>query len=519
MKNIWYIGPKGDYSDRVQYSSIEKCYNYCKDKMVLGEDIETSKRYPKGTYKNEDIYQPGLDPYMSQVIMLQLGDEENVFVIDTRSVDISPLYPLWEDKDRIWVTVNGKFECKHLLHNYGILHHNLYDCMLVDQVLTNGLDLGYSMEKMVGRYLNIHPPVARNLFTPAEENEEDVEYIDKSTRMGFLSIGDMLYTERQILYGADDIFHPLRIRELQMQGYKGYYPVETIALENEFCMVLADIELKGITFNKEKWLENTAKNQVIYDHRKLKMDTWVENNHRAFCHIPDMFESRRGCRIKWSSSDQVIELFKYLKFCPKEKSKQTGKIEDTVGAKALLKLLSGPYKELYAKDKETDIVTQEDVILNYLLLKKSEQSVTTFGKDFLKYIHPITGRLHSSYRQILHTGRVSSNRPNLQNIPSDKGYRSCFIADKGNVLINVDYSAQESRDVADIADEPTMIDFFNNGHPIHGEDMHSFVATKMFSLMRNEPNLICKKETHPEERQTAKSIGFKIVLEIMTCKN
>ncbi len=508
---VKFVGPVGEYSSRFQYATIDECYNYCKDKMELAEDIETSPLYKLKTYKNEDIYKPGLDPYLSRIVMLQLGDKDCVYVIDTRNVDITPLLPLWKDKERVWVTVNGKFEAKHLLHNYGIIHHKMYDCMLVDQVLTNGLDLGYSMEKMVGRYLNIHPPIAKNLFTPDDENEEDVEYIDKSTRMGFLTIGDMLFTETQILYGANDITHPFRIKELQQEGYKGYNPVQTIALENEFCLVLADIELKGITFSKEKWLANYEKNLVIYNNRKQKLDTWIETNHRSFCHLPDMFEDRRGCKIEWSSSKQVVELFKYLKFCPKEKSKQTGKIEDTVGAKALIKLLTTPYKEKYAKDKETDIVTQEDLILNYLLLKKSEQATTTFGKEFLKYVHPITGKLHSSYRQILHTGRISSNKPNLQNIPADKGYRSCFIAAENNALINVDYSSQESRVVADIANEPTMISFFNNGHPIHGEDMHSFVATKMFSLMRNEPDLICNKETHPEERQTAKSIGFKII--------
>jgi DNA polymerase-1 len=55
-----------------------------------------------------------------------------------------------------------------------------------------------------------------------------------------------------------------------------------------------------------------------------------------------------------------------------------------------------------------------------------------------------------------------------------------------------------------------MLDFFNNGHPIFGDDFHSWTATKMFSLMRNEPDLIITKETHPEERGSAKAINFLI---------
>ena len=85
---IWFIGPVAEYSDAVQYSTIEECYNYLKDKMEIGEDIETTYKFPKNTYKNEQVYSPGLDPYLSKVVMLQLGTKEQVFVIDTRSVDI-----------------------------------------------------------------------------------------------------------------------------------------------------------------------------------------------------------------------------------------------------------------------------------------------------------------------------------------------------------------------------------------------------------------------------------------------
>lgn len=390
-----------------EYATIEEAAIFCQSQTVLGLDIETTRKYPKGTFKNEDIYQPGLDPYLSEIVMIQIGTLDCVYVIDTRCHTKEQIVTIWKNSRKTtYITVNGKFEAKHLLHNYGILHHQIHDCMLCDMVLTNGLDLGYSMEKMVGRYLDIHPPVPKDLFTPEDEEEANVEHIDKSTRMGFLTIGNKLFTEKQILYGADDIVYPLQIRELQLEGYLGYKPVETIALENEFCLVLADIELQGITFNKEKWLENYEKNLIIFNHRKKKMNTWVETNHLEFCTPVDLFNSERVCTIEWGSSKQVIELFKFLKFCPKEKSKETGRIEYTVGSKTLTKLLSTPYKELYAKDKETDILTQEDLILNYLLLKKSEQSVTTFGDKFLKYVHPITGKLHSSYRQIMHTGRM-----------------------------------------------------------------------------------------------------------------
>ena len=145
---IWFIGPVNEnYSDKVQYSTIQECYAYLSNQMEIGEDIETSYKFPKNTYKNENVYEPGLDPYLSRVVMLQLGTKEHIYVIDTRTVDITPLLPLWENKDRLWIGHNLKFEAKHLLHNYNILHHKIYDTMLVEQIQTNGLQLGYSLEK------------------------------------------------------------------------------------------------------------------------------------------------------------------------------------------------------------------------------------------------------------------------------------------------------------------------------------------------------------------------------------
>lgn len=511
---IWFVGPKNEsYSSRIQYATIDQVYEYCKDKEVLGEDIETSIAQPLGTYKNEHIYQPGLDPYLSQIVMLQIGDKENIYVIDTRSTDISPLYPLWEDRNRIFCGHNLKFEGKHLLHNYGIIHHTIWDCMLVEQNLYNGLGYRNSLAALAERYLGVKPVEIPDLFSnlTEDDDEEDIIYIDKSTRMEFLKIGSKPFTEKQILYGSDDILYPLLIRELQMQGTGTYNPMELHKLENKFCLCLVDIELAGMTFDKQVWLNTYNKSKVVYKHRLEKLNRYVEKKYPKFCSIPDLFGTPPGCTIQWSSSKQVIELFKHIGICPKEKSKQTGKIEYTVGAKALVKKLSNPYKEKYNKDEETDIETNEDLILNYLLLKVSEQACTTFGEEWLKYIHPITGKVHSSYRQILNTGRISSTRPNLQNVPGEKVYRSAFIASPGNTLIDCDYSSQESRIVADKCNDSIMVRFFNEGDPIHGSDMHSMTATKMFSLMRNEPDLIVTKKTHPEERTVAKSIGFKLI--------
>ena len=238
MEEILFIG--NNKYDGISNSTIEECFDYLSSQMEVGIDIETSRKYPIGTYpdsKKEDIYKAGLDPYLSKIIMLQLGTPEKIFVIDTRVVDISKLIPLFDSKDRVWVGQNLKFEAKHLRLNYGINFHKIWDVMLVEQNLTNGLDLGYSLAKISERYLGVKNIEDIDLFN--QDDFED-ENLDKSIRLGFVNIGDTPFSREQITYGAGDIRYPLKIRKEQEKGKNGYNPVVVNELENDFCLVLAD---------------------------------------------------------------------------------------------------------------------------------------------------------------------------------------------------------------------------------------------------------------------------------------
>lgn len=503
---IYFIG-KSEYKNK---ATIRECFNYCKDKKELGLDIETTRKFKVGTY-DESEYKAGLDPYLTKICMLQIGDVSNQYVIDTRVVDISTLLPLFNMNIK-FVGHYLKFEYMHIKHNYNVMLDRMYDTMLAEQIIYNGLGrskdnpdgLRFSLEALCDRYLGIKKE-EMSLFTQDMEEEET---IDKSTRMGFINIGERDFSDKEIEYGAKDIEYPLLIKAKQKKHY--YFPKECLDLEFEFEKVLGDIELKGIGFDKSLWLETYNRKVPIYENRLRKLNEYIENNYLNFCTTADLFSSEIKCNILWSSPDQVIQLLKFLKTCPKEKSKQTKKLEWTCGAKSLLKIIPRNLKELYEKDIETDITDVNTLLLNYLLWNKSKQCCTTFGKEWLKNIHPVTNRVHTSYTQILNTGRISSRSPNLQNLPSDNAYRQCFIASDDNKFLNCDFSSQESRVLAEVSKDAKMIDFFNNGHPVHGSDFHCFTGTNMFSLLRGEPDLIITKKKHPEERQIAKTISFKV---------
>lgn len=133
--------------------------------------------------------------------------------------------------------------------------------------------------------------------------------------------------------------------------------------------------------------------------------------------------------------------------------------------------------------------------------KQLKRLTTAYGVKFLENINRVTGRVHSEYFQVLNTGRVASSGPNLQNIPSKRpGYRESFTAPEGRVYVVADYSAQEMRVLADVANEEVMIDFFLNGDG----DMHSLTGRRMFGVP------VSSKE-NTDLRYIAKVLGFTIV--------
>jgi DNA polymerase-1 len=114
-----------------------------------------------------------------------------------------------------------------------------------------------------------------------------------------------------------------------------------------------------------------------------------------------------------------------------------------------------------------------------------------------------TGRLHTTFHQaVAATGRLSSSDPNLQNIPVRTALgaqiRECFTAEEGNLLVVADYSQIELRIMADLSQEPTLLDAFRNG-----EDIHTHTAAEVFDVPEDEVD-----STH---RRYAKAVNFGIM--------
>jgi DNA polymerase-1 len=472
LNNIYFIGDNNLFDD-INYATIEECYNYCKDKKILSIDIETTKKYNK--YGDLE----GLSPYLSNIVMFQIGDGNKQFIIDHRIVKIDKLLPLLTNKEIKLVGHNLKFEYSHILHNYNIRINNLYDTQLAEQILYNGYDIEFNLKALNKKYLG--------------------KEVDKSTRLNFLNIGSRPFSKTEIVYGAEDILHPLQIREYQLKKLKEENLISCVDLEMKFLPVLGDIEYKGINFNKEIWLETYEKNLKQVIELKDKLDNYIIKNFSDTKFVDkqlSLFDTGINCAISWSSPKQTIAFFKYLNICPQEVSKTTKKLTYTVNAKVVKASLFNINKDISEEKR--------NFINIYIEYKELEQSCTTFGKDFLKHINPITNRIHSNYWQLKATGRISSTNPNLQNIPSNKNFRRAFDAPEGNKIVNADYSGQETVILANQSQEENIIYLINTGG-----DMHSFVTKALYPELKELTDDEIKTQ-HKDKRQIAKAAGFAI---------
>jgi DNA polymerase-1 len=178
-------------------------------------------------------------------------------------------------------------------------------------------------------------------------------------------------------------------------------------------------------------------------------------------------------------------LFDKLKLIDKPKKTKTGQYST---AEEVLSYL--------AKDNK--------IVSNIIFWRSIKKLLNTYVEALPEQVNSKTGRIHTVYNQaVASTGRLSSNSPNLQNIPirteTGKQVRKAFIPrDENHILLAADYSQIELRIIAALSKDPVMIKAFQNN-----EDIHSSTASKVFGVPIDEVTSI--------QRNNAKIINFGII--------
>ncbi len=360
--------------------------------------------------------------------------------------------PLFDDESITWVGQNIKYDML-MLKWYGFeLKGNIFDTMLAHYVIEP--EGKRSMDQLSEKYLGYEPVHIDELIGKkgkGQGNMRDVE-LEK--------IKDYAAEDADITLQLKHVFLPqLKTKSVE----KVFYEVE-----NPLVKVLTDMEFEGIRID-EDFLKHYSK-ELEKEAKKAEENVYEQ----------------AGVRFNLSSPKQLGEvLFDKMKLDEKAKKTKTGQY--ATGEDVLLKLSS---RHQICDD-----------ILTYRELTKLK---STYVDALPLMINPKTGRVHTSYAQaVAVTGRLSSNNPNLQNIPirTDKGreIRKAFIPrDKDHVLISADYSQIELRIVAAISSDENMCDAFRSG-----KDIHTATAAKVFA--------VTEKEVTKEMRYKAKSVNFGII--------
>lgn len=440
--------------DCCEVVTIQEAVDYCNSIDIIAVDTETT----------------GLNHIDDKMIMLQMGDDKQQFVIDTRYVGIEPLKHILEG-DKIKVLHNVKFDYK-FLRQYNIRLNNVWDTMLTSQVIHCGKEMSHSLNNVLERELDIT--------------------MDKSVRSNFISKGSDEFTESEIVYGAKDVEYLIQLYHSQSVTVIQHNLIEITDLENKAALAYADIEYNGIGLDKDNWLK-LAK-QAAYKVKSMcdVLDTYVESNPKLNKFVDDYVQGDlfmdvsqlRKVNVKWSSPKQVLDVFKTYGL----------DIED-VNAKNL------------------HVHSKNNFVKTYVKYKEQAKLATSYGEKFLENVDS-DGRIRTSFKQILNTGRVASGKPNMQQIPADNDYRNCFVSGYDDwVFVSGDYSSQELCIIATGSKDPVWIKALEDG-----EDLHSVCADLVYGKEWQdaaEPDCAymqskvkCNCPGHKKLRTNVKSINF-----------
>jgi DNA polymerase-1 len=360
--------------------------------------------------------------------------------------------PVFENPSITWIGQNLKYDML-IMKWYGYaLKGNIFDTMLAHYVIDP--EGKRSMDMLSAQYLGYEPVHIEELIGKKGKNQGNMRDVELE------KIKEYAGEDADITLQLKQVFLP-KLKEREVE--KVFYQVD-----NPLVKVLTDMEYEGVAidvaFLKEYSVELEKQARIA-----------EESVYR-----------QAGVRFNLASPKQLGEvLFEKLQLDPKAKKTKTGQY--ATGEDVLLKLAN-----------------QNPIVSDILAFRELTKLKSTYVDALPLLINRRTGRVHTTYGQaIAVTGRLSSNNPNLQNIPvrteRGKEIRKAFIPrDKNNLLISADYSQIELRIVAAISGDPNMCEAFRQG-----KDIHTATAAKVYGV---EESAVTK-----EQRYKAKSVNFGII--------
>ena len=397
------------------------------------------------TTKASEGYFVAVNPYKSNDDLFSKDLSDRLSIKDFVSI----FKPVFANKKIKKICQNGKFDIS-VLRSQGIEVNNFYfDTMLASYILDP--DQKHGMDELSQKYLKYKPIPLTELIGKKKDPSKifDVEL------------------ETLSHYAAEDSDITFRLyQKLDKELEKSEQTKLAYDVEFPLVPVLEDMEREGVNVDK------SALNSLSKD-LQILLENYTSNIYKA-----------AGEEFNINSPQQLqVILFEKLGLKATKKTK-TGYSTDA--------------RSLEALKGEHEII---ELILDYRQVSKLK---STYADSLPNLINPKTGRIHTSFNQTAaSTGRLSSNDPNLQNIPirTDMGkeIRKAFVPrDKNHVILSADYSQIELRILASICGDDGLTKAFKNG-----EDIHRSTASLVF--------MVPPEEVTADMRRKAKEVNFGIL--------
>ena len=340
-----------------------------------------------------------------------------------------------------------------VLNWYGIhVQGELFDTMLAHYLIDP--DSRHNMDLLAENYLQYSPVSITSLIGQKGKNQGSMRDIDVEL------VKEYAAEDADITLQLKNVFEPIL---KSVNAWK-----LAVEIENPLVYVLADIEREGVKIDQNALVEISKILET--DLRQLEKTIY----------------EKAGVKFNIASPKQLGEvLFDKLMLDPQAKKTKTGQYQ--TGEEVLSRLAN-----------------KSDIVADILDFRQLQKLKSTYVDALPQMINKKTGRIHTSYNQaVAATGRLSSNNPNLQNIPvrteRGKEVRKAFIPrDKDHVLLSADYSQIELRIIAEISKDENMMEAFVQGH-----DIHTATAAKVYG--------ISLEEVSSTQRRNAKAVNFGII--------
>lgn len=444
------------FSNRKTISDTEHFYQSVAPGMAMKLFLQNMLKQKNVCFDTETT---GLDPLIAELVGIAFSWEtgKGFYVPFPENREeaqelIEQLRPFFEADAITKIGQNLKYDIK-VLAKYNIeVKGNLFDTMLAHYLINP--DMRHNMDVLAETYLNYAPVSITELIGKKGKNQLSFRQVP---------------IDRQTEYAVEDADITLQLKEHfapELKEAKTATLFEDI--EIPLLRVLADMEIEGINLDEE-FLQSLS-GELDNDIKQLENKIYT----------------KAGEEFNIASPKQLgVILFEKLKLVEKPKKTKTGQYST-------------------AEDVLSYLAKDHEIIQNILDFRGLAKLKSTYVDALPTQVNKNTGHVHTDYMQtVAATGRLSSNNPNLQNIPirTERGrqVRKAFIPrNEEYILLAADYSQIELRIIAALSKEETMIEAFKNG-----EDIHSSTAAKVFNVPI--------EEVTREQRSNAKTVNFGII--------